>query len=161
MNPVIKPISLESMLLSLKKDNTPVVDRNQVLALLSLKFSNDEPILTLEDRNFVYEIVNLLMKKGFDVTYNFLNQDWEKEVGLSYDTRKRILFRNPLYEEMELKFINDTNFYKNRIEVSAGEKCKKCGSIETISVEKQCRSGDEISSIRVTCLQCRHHWNAQ
>jgi DNA-directed RNA polymerase subunit M/transcription elongation factor TFIIS len=161
MRPTLVPISLENMLLSLKKGETPVLNRDQAASLLSLKFSNDEPVLTMEDRGFVYEIVNLLMTVGYEDTYNFLKMNWEEKFGLSPNTRNMIIFENPLFETLKIKFINDTNFYKNKIEVSAGEKCKKCGSIETISAERQCRSGDEAVSIRVTCLQCTHHWMAQ
>lgn len=149
-----KKESIESVLKSLKLTD------GEVKSLKELKFSNGEPILTLEDRNFIYEIVWLIKEKGYDVAYNFLSADWEKVLG-SYNIRKKMLFENPLLEKAKDKFYLDMNIYKTRVEVEAGEKCRKCGSTETISIEKQCRSADEAATIKITCINCKFRWTAQ
>lgn len=146
--------TLESLFAQLKKDDKALLDAEQIKKLTSLKFSDGEPVLSLENRPFVYEIASLLLKTDWDTVYSFLQSKQE-------NLKTAIIMSFPTMKDTETKFLNNINIYKNTIEVTAGEKCKKCGSIETISVEKQTRSQDEAASIRITCLQCRHHWNAQ
>ena len=134
-----------------------ILTDEQIKNLTELKFSNGENILTLEDRNFLYEIVWLIKEKGYDVAYNFLSADWEKVLG-SMNIRKKILFENPLMESAKDKFYSDMNIYKTRVSVEAGEKCRKCGSTETISIAAQLRSADEGMSYKHQCVQCKFRW---
>ncbi len=161
MKSIPKLNDINKTLTSLKKeDGTNLVTKEQTNELLSLKFSDGEPILTLEDRNFLYETVWLLNENGYDITYNFLSAGWEKVLG-SYNIRKKMLFENPLLEKAKDKFNTDLNIYKTKVTVESGEKCRKCGSIETISISKQTRSCDEISTIKISCLNCKFRWTAQ
>jgi len=137
-----------------------ILTNEQIKNLTGLKFSNGENILNLEDRNFLYEIVWLIKEKGYDIAYNFLSADWEKVLG-SHNIRKKMLFENPLMEPAKDKFYLDMNIYKTRVEVEAGEKCRKCGSTETISLTKQTRSADEAATIKITCINCKFRWTAQ
>ena len=136
------------------------INKDEANSLAALKFNNGEYKLTLEDRNFVYEMVWLLNQVGFEKTFNFLSTDWEKVLG-SHNIRKRMLFENPLMEKTRDKFILDMDIFKNSVEVEAGEKCRKCGSEETISVVLQLRSADEASSIKHVCLGCGKKWASQ
>ncbi len=135
------------------------INKDEANSLAALKFNNGEHKLTLEDRNFVYEMVWLLNQVGFEKTFNFLSTDWEKVLG-SHNIRKRMLFENPLMDKTRDKFILDMDIFKNVVEVEAGEKCRKCGSEETMSVVMQTRSCDELAQLKFTCLQCKHKWNA-
>jgi hypothetical protein len=161
--PTITTQSLTTILPSIKKeDGTPVVTYDQALALSSLKFKRGDNILTLTDRYFVFEVVNMLNTLDYEVVYNFLNAGWEKVFGSGPGLRKKILFDNPLMENAKEKLELDMEIYRNKIEVSKGAiDCKKCGSDETLSVEKQTRSADEPMTIMVTCLACNHKWRAQ
>lgn len=153
--------NLITILSSLKKeDGKALLTKEQASSLSNLRFSNGEPKLTLEDRNFVYEVTWILNTLGFDITYNFLTADWEKVFGLQ-NIRKKMLFENPLLDKNREKFILDLDIFRNVVKVEAGEKCKKCGSEETISVVSQQKKCDEIQQIKITCLFCRHKWNAQ
>ena len=153
--------SINNTLISLKKeDGSSLVTKDQSEALSSLKFENGEFILTLEDRNFLYEIMWMLNEVGYDISYNFLSANWEKVLG-SHNIRKKMLFENPLLEKARDKFKLDLDIYKTKVEVSAGEKCRKCGSIETISITKQTRSCDEAPTIKISCLSCKYRWTAQ
>lgn len=136
-----------------------LLTEKQFQELTQLKFSSGEKILSGEDY-FTYEIAWLLYKLGFTITYNFLNAGWDK-VLTGEDIRRQMLFENPLLEKAKDKFILDMNIYKTRIEVEAGEKCRKCGSIETISATKQTRSADEAATIKILCLNCKFRWTAQ
>ena len=147
-------------LLAIKKNGKSILTNDQAKDLSSLKFREGEYRLTLEDRNFVYEIVWLLKEVGYDKTYNFLSADWEKVLG-SHNIRKRMLFENPLLDRARDKFILDMDIFKTAVHVEAGEKCRKCGSEETISVVSFIRSLDEPPRIAVKCLACSHKWNAQ
>ncbi len=135
------------------------INKDEANSLAALKFNNGEHKLTLEDRNFVYEMAWLLNSVGFEKTFNFLSTDWEKVLG-SHNIRKRMLFENPLMDKTRDKFILDMDIFKNVVEVEAGEKCRKCGSEETMSVVMQTRSCDELAQLKFTCLQCKYKWNA-
>jgi len=153
--------NLIALLIGMKKeDGKLLVNKEQATLLTNLKFSNGEPKLSFEDRNFLYEVVWMLNTLGFDITFNFLSADWEKVFG-TQNIRKKMLFENPLLEKNREKFILDLDIFRNTAKVEAGEKCRKCGSEETISVVKQVRSCDEIQQIKITCLHCKHKWNAQ
>lgn len=159
--PKVSVKSIRSILVSLKKeDNTPLVNSLQAKNLEELTFSDGENILSMGDEWFVYEVVWLLNKVGYDKTYNFLSADWEKVLGKT-NIRKKMLFENPLMEKAREKFVADMDFYKTKIEVEAGEVCKKCGSENTISIASQSRSSDEMQTIRCCCLACNRKWTAQ
>lgn len=149
-----------STLSLIKKGGKSILSNDEIKELSSLKFRDGEYRLTLEDRNFVYEIVWLLKEVGFEKTYNFLSADWEKVLG-SNNIRKRMLFENPLLERARDKFILDMDIFKTQVQVEAGEKCRKCGSEETISVVSYIRSLDEPPRVSVRCLACSYKWNAQ
>lgn len=151
------------MLPSLKKsDGSPLVNYNQAVALAGIKFPDGEPVLSLTDRYFVYEVVNMLNNVDYEVVYNFLSADWTKVFGNIHDIRKRMLFENPLLESARDKFQMDMEIFGNRLDVSIGAiDCRRCGSKETISKEIQNRGADEITSVYCTCLQCNHKWRAQ
>ena len=161
--PELEEESVQSILTSLTRDeNTALVTKEEAVILSSLTFSNGSEILTLEDRYFLYEMINLLYATGYDSTLNFLSVDWMEIFGPVENIRTKILFRSPLLDAAREKFDIDLDIYRNTIEVAKGAvDCKNCGSDETISVEKQTRGGDEMTSVKVTCLQCNHKWQAQ
>lgn len=161
--PQVPVQNLVNVLATLKKENgSLLVDYNQAIALSSLKFERGDNILTLEDRGFVYEIVNMLSVLDYEIVYNFLNAGWEKVFGSSSNLRNKILFENPLLSKSKDKMAMDMEIYRNKITVSIGSiNCKRCGSQETMSMEQQKRSADEMISVRVTCLQCQYKWYAQ
>ena len=149
-----------STLLAIKKNGKSILTNDQAKDLSSLKFREGEYRLTLEDRNFVYEIMWLLKEVGYDKTYNFLSADWEKVLG-SHNIRKRMLFENPLLDRARDKFILDMDIFKTQVQVEAGEKCPKCGSEETMSVFEYLRSLDEPPVQKNSCVSCKHKWRSQ
>ena len=161
--PVIKQQTLVTILPTIKKDDgTPIVDYNQAIALSELKFNRGDNILTLADRPFVYEIVDMLNKLEYEVVYNFLNAGWEKIFGSGSGLRKKIVFENPLLSRSKDKLAMDMEIYRNKVDVEKGMvDCKRCGSAETLSVAKQKRSADEPMTVQVTCTQCKYKWTAQ
>ena len=161
--PEIATQSLVNLFPSMKKaDGTPLVDYNQSIALTSIKFSTGEPVLSLNHRYFVYEIVNMLDSLDYDVVYNFLSADWAKVFGNVHDIRKKILFETPLLDSARDKLQMDMEIYRDRLDISIGAiNCPKCSSKETMSKERQNRAADEPVSIYCSCLQCNYKWRAQ
>jgi DNA-directed RNA polymerase subunit M/transcription elongation factor TFIIS len=155
---------IANLLTKIKGENgSQLVNKQDAINLANLTFRDGENILTLDDTNFLYEIIWLLSKVGYEKTYNFLSVDWEKVFGSNEDVnvRRKILFENPLMEKARDKFLLDMEIYRTKIEVEAGEKCPKCGSNETISAERQIRSCDEAATIFVYCISCSFKWRAQ
>ncbi len=147
---------------NLKNNAKPIMTNPEIISLLNLQLG-DEKLITMDYPDFVYEIVNLLIVIGYEQTFNFLNKDWTEIFGDTVnqsDIRKKILFRSPLLKNTQEKFISDLQIFEN-VSVEAGEKCKRCGSEQTISTVKQTRSCDEAATIEITCLECRFHWRAQ
>jgi hypothetical protein len=137
----------------------PLLTREQINALVSLTFSDsNRPILTFEDRGFLYEIIGLLenAKGGFNVTYKFLNNDWAKTMpGNDFAKRKSILFLNPLLEGSRKALLVSVELFNNNVEPQIGlYPCKFCGSENTKAYEMQIRSADEPAKITVVCGHC-------
>jgi DNA-directed RNA polymerase subunit M/transcription elongation factor TFIIS len=156
------PKGITDILLEIRKaDNSPLVTTEEATNLANLKFKNGEAILNMQHRWFVYEIVWLLTVVGYTPTYNYLSMDWEKIFG-EYNIRKKMMFENPLMSPAKDKFAVDMEIYRNKPElVEGGEKCRRCQSEATVSVEKQILKCDEAVSIRIFCTSCGYKWRAQ
>ena len=149
-------LTIASVLKNVSKEITAKEAQN----LADLKFHNGESKLSMKHSYFTYEILWLLKEVGYEKTYNFLSADWEKVLG-EENIRKKMLFENPLMTPAKDKFILDMHIYKEQISVEAGEKCKRCGSVETISIAIQSRAADEAVNIKLYCVSCKLRWNAQ
>ena len=154
--------NLLNILTTLKKgDGSLLVTKGEAINLSSLTLENGEQLLSLNQRWFLYEVTWMLNRVGYETTYNFLSRNWEKVLG-SDNLREKMLFENPLMEKTKEKFALDMEIYRSKPDVLVGlEKCKKCGSESTVSLEKQQRSSDEAMTIKVICLQCNFRWSAQ
>ena len=162
--PNVTPQSLINLLVSLKKlSGEKLVSYNQATALVSIKLGGgSDYILTMEDRPFIYEIINMLYTLDYEIVYNFLSTNWETVFGADPNIRKKILFENPLMGPAKTRQDMDMEIFRGQIQVVQGAvDCRRCGSGETLSLEKQNRGADEATSIRVTCLQCGYKWSAQ
>lgn len=161
--------SVGSLLASVKgKDEERLLTDDQINQLVEIPLSSNSKskMLDKEHKYFLYEIGWMLREVGFDRVYNFLNVDWTKVFGeegrgKNEGLRKKILFENPLLSRTRERFNNDVDLFKDKVEVEAGEPCKRCKSENTIAVTKQTKCLDEMSSIHITCLQCGFKWWAQ
>ena len=156
--------SLNTLLSKINKpDGSPVVNYDELLKLTTLQNAENDALLSLEDRYFIYEIINMVDKLSFPDAYKFLLNEIEnnKTLPINY-LRRKILFDSPLLEPAKNRMELDMEIFRDTIDVTVGAvDCKKCGSSETMATEKQQRSADEPMTIKVTCLQCKHHWTAQ
>jgi DNA-directed RNA polymerase subunit M/transcription elongation factor TFIIS len=138
-----------------KKDGSSLLNTNEITTLSNLTFDNGEKILDMNDRYFIYEIVNVLYELGYDKTYEYLN-NLKLVVNLS---KREMLFDNPLLTPAKDKLALDMEIFRNKVDVTHGDvDCRKCGSDNTISVQKQMRSADEPMTTFVTCQQCGNKW---
>lgn len=165
--PIVPEITTQSLVdllpRILKEDGTQLVTREQAVELTNLRFSKSQlQILTLLDRHFVYEIVNMLNVLEYELVLGFLSVDWEKAFGQQGRIRDKILFAGPMMQQAKEKLAMDMEIYRGTTDVVVGAvDCRKCGSKETLSVAKQNRGADEAITVRITCLMCRHKWTAQ
>lgn len=161
--PQVPVQSLVDILIRLKNSNgSLLLDYNQALTLTALKFERGDNILTLEDRPFVYEAVNMLYNLDYEIVYNFLNAGWDKVFGASSNLRNKIIFENPLLEKSKDRMAMDMEIYRNKIDIGVGSiNCPKCHSMETLAVERQVKRADEPASIFCSCTQCKYKWTAQ
>ena len=126
---------------------------------LNSESENREPLLISSEVDFLYQVAWLLITLGYEKTYSFLNINWSDI--FEDDIRKKITFRLPLLNNVQEKFLADLDVFQNTSHVEAGEKCRRCGSEQTISIVAQTRSCDEASTISIVCLECRFQWRAQ
>jgi len=137
-----------------KEDGSPLLTVNEITTLSNLSFDNGEKMLDMNDRYFIYEIVNILHELGYEKTYEYLNS--LRNMGGS---KREMLFDNPLLTPAKDKLSLDMEIFRNKVDVTHGDvDCRKCGSDNTISVQKQMRSADEPMTTFVTCQQCGNKW---
>lgn len=130
----------------------PNLTQEQWQLLDQLPFGQQDSI----DRNeAIYATIQSLIELGWDVTYDFLRT-------VPNDNPRFIIFGLPILRKAQEKERIDLEIFRTKIQGTKGAfKCKRCGSVETISAEKQTRSADEPMSIKVTCIACGLNWKAQ
>ena len=144
--------TINTLLNRIQISGEPLLTQQQVFDLTSLKLHSGQPLLALEDRYFVYEVVGLVQKIKFDSAYQFLtSQVWM--------TSKECLFAFPTLDKAKDKMRVDASILRNKSIAAKGLfTCRRCGSKETISAQTQTRSADEPMTIKVTCIQCGKTW---
>lgn len=136
-------------------ENDTRLNSTQIQALSGLLFSNGTPIVSLQDRGLLYEIINLINQKGFDQTYAYLSNT-------QFKTKDSVIFESPLLEKQRTQIYADMDNYRNRpITAEGAYTCGRCGSKETIAAEKQTRSADEPMTVIVSCTACPNKWKVQ
>jgi DNA-directed RNA polymerase subunit M/transcription elongation factor TFIIS len=136
-------------------NSVPRLTMEQVGMLFNLKFRDtNRPII--EGNDFILWILGMIQKDGFDLTYKFLNQDWENKVKGDDETRRKyIIFNNPLFKDYEDKMVRDIEYIKNPNPPQIGiYKCRYCKSKNTLYNQVQLRSADEPMTTFVACLDC-------
>jgi len=136
-------------------ENGTKLTSNQISDLLSIRYSNGQPVITLQDRDILYEMMNLINKIGWEEGYRYLVQS-------TFPDKTSVILENPLLQKERQQLYADMENYRNRPITGKGAyKCGKCGSEETISAEKQTRSADEPMTVHVTCTACNNRWRVQ
>lgn len=154
--PTKKPtISLQQFLERIKVENTPLLNQSQIDQLKALKFQDENPIFSLDDKYLIFEIVTGIASEGYDNMYDYLNSRVWKD-------RKELMMESPSLKQAQNKLKLDLQITQSQIEVAEGiYTCRKCGSKKTQSTWAQTRSADEPATIYVTCVECGNAWKAQ
>lgn len=167
LNNTEKPvITVESVLLSLNKeaDKQPLVTSEQAKMLSRLQIGT-VTLVTVDTKEFLYELIWMLNQVSFDVVYTHLNQDWQlifsEETTDIKEIRKGILFTSPLLTKERQKAIIDLETFRQKVEAREGLYECRCGSMNTRSFERQIRSADEPAAIFVVCQDCLRTWREQ
>lgn len=160
-------ITVESVLLSLNKEADPkqtLVTPEQARMVSRLQVGTTT-LVTVDTKEFLYELIWMLNKASFDVVYTHLNQDWQlifsDETTDVKEIRKGILFTSPLLNKARQKAIIDLETFRQKVEAREGLYECRCGSKNTRSFERQIRSADEPAAIFVVCQDCLRTWREQ
>ncbi|MNL13397.1 Transcription factor S-II (TFIIS) [compost metagenome] len=152
--PTSTQYTIESILSMLPLPNGEMLNDEQISALMNLSFGENNYMLSMSRRPLLYEIMNTLSKFGFDITYNYLSST-------SFANANEVILRGPAMSKTGDMALFDLNNYRMKQITSKGiHKCKSCGSKETISSEKQTRSADEPTTVKVECIHCGKKWVA-
>ena len=148
--------TLESTLGELKgPDGENLLTLDQIVQLDAITMTNGDKFFSLnaESRPVMYQIIAQIYTWGYDSVYAALTST-------DLTGRSEFYFReSPGMASSRHKSTVDAEIYRNKVEVEKGAfKCKKCGSEETIAVEKQMRAADEPTTIKVTCIHCGNKW---
>ena len=90
--------------------NFPMLPSGQLDTLVGITMVNGTPLLSLDDRPFIYEILSMVSKLGIEVTLNYLRSK-------QWTTREEALFMSPLLAANREKSMNDADVIRNKIVV--------------------------------------------
>lgn len=120
----------------------------QIQELTSLSTSYG-PLLTLNNRDLLYEVVCGCFMFGVDSYISFLDSSLEL-----FKTPNDVIFNDKAFEKQKKQYINDTDKMRRDVTIRTGQKCKYCKSTNTSSIMAQLRSGDEGSNTITQCFNC-------
>lgn len=131
------------------------LEKNQIDKLLKLKHDN-EAMLRLKNRAFIYDIIGLIELLGFDKSYEFLKKEQKNNSLLD------IIKKAPPFKEARLHYyLNITEKLREKAnEEESIFACKRCGVKRVKTRGKQTRSGDEGITYFNYCLNCGYSWTS-
>lgn len=145
-------VSIDIFLKNVKISDVPVFTNQQVDKLTTLLGKNGLPLLTMEDKYLLYEIIYLTLKIGFDTIYQYLTSR-------NFSDSKEIIMESPLMLDYKNKVSFDISQSQMMAPTSLGlYKCPRCGSEYTVSMDKATRAADESLTTFVQCMSCNCRW---
>lgn len=147
-----KTQTIDTLLGGLRIGETKILNEEQIRQLKSVTYDNGTPIVSLENRSLLYEIIGMITKIGYDTVYQYLTSR-------AWTNGQDIVFLAPTLLQTRDKVLSDADAFKRKIKPGKGvAKCGKCGSEEVYTAEKQTRSADEPMTIFFTCAHCSARW---
>ena len=131
------------------------LEKNQIDKLLKLKHNN-EPLLSLKNRAFLYDIIGLIEILGFDEAYNYLKNE-QKNTNID-----DIIKKAPPFKEARLEYyLNITDQIREKAnEEESVIECPRCKKRRVKTMLKQDRRADEGISSYNLCKECGHNWKS-
>lgn len=156
-----KKESLESILRKIPIPNG-TLSEEQIQMIVSLRWKDGTNLLNpidLKSQRFMYEILGILLSDN-EMQQNV--QRLQTQLN-SYDVQMKdittVLLDSKAFKREKNMYLADKDRMRRSTEVVKGtEKCKKCGSIQTNTIEIQTRSGDEPMTHFTKCLACGFSW---
>lgn len=148
--------NLDSILRRIVVGSRGLLTPPQITLLQSLKWNLDRgPILTLENRPLLYEIIGMCEQGGVECSCEYIQEIVNK--GESRWTE--IVFQFKTFVANRNQYQADIIRIRDKIEVSDGIlPCPRCNSLKTSYTQSQIRSADEPMTIIAVCSTCGHKW---
>ena len=140
-------------LLSKVKIDDKKLEKNQIDKLIKLKH-NDNAMLSLKNRPFLYDIIGLVKILGFDKAYEYLKKNQKREHDID------ILKQAPPFREAKVEYyVNLTAQIREKAEQKLSiYECPRCKARNVQTETKQTRRADEAVTEINTCRECGHTW---
>lgn len=126
--------------------------QQEIHRLTSLTYPEGAPVLRLDQRHLIFEIVSLyvesLNKKAGDGEI-FMSQLEE-----TFKIARDAVFDSPSFRAEKNKYLADVDRARNPIKILQGIPCPKCHSTNTTTTRVQMRSADEPMTIITQCHAC-------
>lgn len=122
----------------------------QIATLLAATYNNSTPIISMNRRDILTEVLNMIIADGFDATLKFIRNAPNPEF---------ILWEQSSMDEARTKLNREITIQQaDEVGVKGIGKCRYCASKELIFSMKQLRSGDEPMTVFVRCVLCNKQW---
>jgi DNA-directed RNA polymerase subunit M/transcription elongation factor TFIIS len=137
------------------KINNEHLEKPQIDKLTKLKYEN-EAMLTLKDRAFLYDIIGLIEILGFEESYEFLKKE-QKSIN-----KLDIIKKAPPFKEARLQYyLNITEQIREKAnEEESIIQCPRCKQRRVKVMLRQDRRADEGITSYNLCLECAHSWKS-
>ena len=142
----------EKNIATILKEYSGISSSDKIKTLINLVYKNGTPLLSLDDNSgFVFEVIGLLKKNGYDKTLDFL-----KTVKASQEIpTSKTVFKNDIFKPQKDFYVGEISKIRDAIKVKEGTvTCIKCGEKNTLESESQTRSSDEMKTYKVYCYDC-------
>jgi len=137
------------------KFNEKTLDKPQIDKLVKLKHEN-ETMLNLKDRAFLYDIIGLIEILGFEESYEFLKKEQK-------NTNKLDIIRKaaPFKEARLQYYLNITEQIREKAnEEESIIQCPRCKKRRVRTMLRQDRRADEGITSYNLCLECANSWRS-
>ncbi len=137
------------------KLNDKTLDKSQIDKLVKLKYDN-ETMLNLKDRAFLYDIIGLIEILGFEESYDFLKRE-QKNIN-KFDIIKKAA---PFKEARLQYYLNITEQIREKAnEEESIIQCSRCKQRRVKTMLRQDRRADEGITSYNLCLECGNSWRS-
>lgn len=124
--------------------------QQDVTKLSTLQYPNGDYIVDVKRKDVFMEILGMLQKYGFTVTYDFLSRASDPDY---------VIWEQKSMEAARNKFLRETSIqFAEPVGIEGIAVCQKCGSKKVAVALRQTRSGDEPMTTFYKCVQCGAEW---
>ena len=127
------------------------LSKKQVSQLLKLK-SDEEPLFTLKDRDFLFEAIGIINELGFEEAVKYFKSKQK------VSNRSLILKDSSVFDSSKKRFYLETTRDLRTTEIESYTVCPKCKTNDVETITKQVRRGDEGATNFHRCLTCEYQW---